>query len=653
MEISIESKREIFSLLIQSNTDFIGENHNRFSNNDFEFIKSIWDIFNMPSEDPRFPNAAGDIWQHVINNDDWDLEYLFTERLKLYDSNELFIQFTETVLSPIYRENEDEIIHYVLQINNILRKDNLQLSIFDYNAEGIPIYKVFNIEDVENIPIDIKKNSIIFFVQSQNEDIDLLTSPYKEYFLLREYKWDDYNSKTSFYLYYIKNASKSIIGEIKIMTKEHQETLDVLPKSFYSLTSNFCSLGQKDIYYENLRALFPANFEDILFAIADCAFFTEKLEDFDEHHRFKNSLIRYDYAERTLRLIKYKLNDYDLKNLFAFDYKFTPKYSKQFVNINFNFSADNLLSNRIYAIIGKNGTGKTQLLNSLPINISENKSDYFIPRVPMFSKLITVSYSIFDRFKIPRKTTKFNYLYCGLKNEKGEFITERGLVLRFHNTWKKIESKQRINKWRTILSNFIESEILDEFLIKRETITSYNNLYKVDIEGFNRIKDRLSSGQNILLYIITEITANIRLDSLILYDEPETHLHPNAISQLINTIYELVDEFQSYCIIGTHSPLIIQELLSKNVYVIERNGNNPDVRRIGIESFGENLTTLTEDVFGTREIPKQYKKIIDEQVDLGKSFDEIVSLLQFDKMPLSLNTRLYIKSKTLNFEKFK
>lgn len=467
-------------------------------------------------------------------------------------------------------------------------------------------------------------------------------------FFLREYKWDDFGSRTSFYLYYVKNKDSTMIGEIKIMTKDSYDTLEVIPQSFYSLDSEFCSLGQKDSFYNNLKDIFPENFEDILFALADCAFFSDRLENFDEHNRFKNSLVRFDYAERTLRLIKYKLNGYDLKNLFSFEYKYTPKYSKDFVNIKFDFNDDSLLANRIYAIIGKNGTGKTQLLNSLPINISENNIDYFAPRVPIFSKMITVSYSIFDRFKIPRKTTKFNYLYCGLKNNKGDFITERGLVLRFHNTWKKIESSGRINKWRAILLNFIESEIVDEFLIRRETITSYNNLYKVDIEGFNRIKDRLSSGQNILLYIITEITANIRFDSLILYDEPETHLHPNAISQLINTIYELVDEFKSYCIIGTHSPLIIQELLSKNVYVIERNGNIPNVRRIGIESFGENLTTLTDDVFGNREIEKQYKKIIDEQISYGNDFDKIVSMLQFDEVPLSLNTRLYIKSKIKN-----
>lgn len=646
MEISEENKKEIFDILIKSQTDFLGQQHNTWTNNDFEFIKSIWDISTMVSEDSRFPNAAGDIWQHMINNNDWDLEYLFTVRLGVYDNNDLFIKFLETVVSPIYRKDEDDILLYVLQVNDILSKDKLQLALFDYDEVGKPIYRVYVKEDVQDIPIDVKRNDILFLVVNARSRGQRIVDNQNECFILKYSNWDDYYNKTSFGLHYKKGSVETGIGYVKIMSNEEQETIKVIPTSFTMLGSNFCSLGQTIEFYNNLKSIFPYNFEDILYAIGDCSFYPDKLEKFDNLDGFKKSLIREDEAERTLRLARYVVNNYDLKNPFSFNYKFTPKYSKESVNINFDFSSDDILSNRIYAIIGKNGSGKTQLLTSLPLNISKSNEEYFTPKVPMFSKMISVSYSIFDRFKVPEKTSKFNYLYCGLKNEKGDFITERGLVLRFHNTWKKIEESERINKWRTILSNFIDAEILDEFLVEREFITSPNNLYKVDIEGFNRVKDRLSSGQNIVLYIITEITANIRLDSLILYDEPETHLHPNAISQLINTIYELVNEFQSYCIIGTHSPLIIQELLSKNVYVIERNGNIPDIRRIGVESFGENLTTLTDDVFGNREIPKQYKKIIDEKVSLGMSFDGIVSLLQFDEMPLSLNTRLYIKSKT-------
>ena len=156
----------------------------------------------------------------------------------------------------------------------------------------------------------------------------------------------------------------------------------------------------------------------------------------------------------------------------------------------------------------------------------------------------------------------------------------------------------------------------------------------------------LSSGQSIILYIISEIVANIRFDSIILYDEPETHLHPNAISQLINTLYELVNEFQSYCIIATHSPLIIREIMSKNVFVIEREGNYPSIRKIGIESFGENLTVLTDEVFGNRGIPKQYKLILERMVNNGFNFDQIINKLETDNVPLSLNARIYLKSLT-------
>jgi ABC-type multidrug transport system ATPase subunit len=645
MTISLDSKKSIYRILIQTNTPFIDDNYNGYSSTNFEFLKNIWNLSGMPSEDSRYSDAEGDIYQHIINNNDWDIDYLFEQRLKLYEDDKNFIKFLETVISPIYRSTDMEIIGLVVQINDILDKDRLQLSIYEYAENGLPIYRVFAKEDVENIPLEIKKNTIVFLVQRYSEDITHLTNKYNSYFLLRERRWDDYTNKTSFYLYYMSEKGTISFGIVKIMVKGEPITIDVISKEFYMLPPEYCSLGQGDNYYFELRTLFPNSFKDVLFALGDSALFPSKLEEFENLGGFKNSLIRGDEAERTLRLIKYKLEERDLSQLFTFSYKFKPKYSNDEISIGFNFNNDKILADRIYAIIGKNGTGKTQLLTSLPTNISENNSEHFHPFVPMFSKMITVSYSIFDKFDIPRKTSSFNYVYCGLKDEKGNILDEKKLVARFHKTWKKIEGLERINKWRTILANFIEPEVLDEFLVKRETITSYHNQHEVSITGFNKVKDYLSSGQNILLYIITEITANIRFDSLLLYDEPETHLHPNAISQLINTIYELVEEFQSFCIIGTHSPLIVQELISKNVYVMEREGNIPLVRRIGIESFGENLTTLTEDVFGNKEIPKQYKRIIDEQIEYGKNFEDIVSMIQYDDVPLSLNAKLYIKSR--------
>ena len=77
---------------------------------------------------------------------------------------------------------------------------------------------------------------------------------------------------------------------------------------------------------------------------------------------------------------------------------------------------------------------------------------------------------------------------------------------------------------------------------------------------------------------------------------------------------------------------------------MERDNNNAIIRRIGIESFGENLGTLTEEVFGDRGASKQYKKIIFDLVEQGMNFDQIVEAIEFDEMPLSLNARIYIKN---------
>jgi len=37
-----------------------------------EFLDRIWPLVRMPSTDSRFDNAYQDIWQHMVNNHDWD-----------------------------------------------------------------------------------------------------------------------------------------------------------------------------------------------------------------------------------------------------------------------------------------------------------------------------------------------------------------------------------------------------------------------------------------------------------------------------------------------------------------------------------------------------------------------------------------------------
>ncbi|BDS11321.1 AbiJ-related protein [Aureispira anguillae] len=644
--LSKKLKLELFNVILNEKSPF-----GFISDEDglIPFLNKIWDLKNMPSTDPRFSTAEQDIAQHTIRNDDWELEFLFDEILNLFEDDSKYRLFIETILSPEFRETEDGITKYFYLINPYLEKESYALIINEYNNEDLPIYKVGLKAEAEELLIELKENTIPFIVETQLTGKSSLARSHKtpkttpSFVLAFNSGWNDYSVVSSFSLFYYSEGIQYVyIGDVKIIHIETLNTSKKIPLSFNSLPDIFCSLGQNISYYNRLKEHFGKEFKSILFALRDAAFFPDIHEKYEQNSNFINSLIRTNTAERLLREAKYQVYNYDLSNLYSFKYTFQPKYSKESIEVDFNFNNNKNLPNRIYAIIGKNGIGKTQLISSLPFDIYKKKDDVFMPKTPLFSKVIAVSYSIFDSFKVPQKTASFNYLYCGLKDENGENISEKDLVRRFHKSSQKIKNLKRIQEWNQILLNFIDKQLLSQFIrLKR---IDQRREYVIDFEGFSKIKNILSSGQNIILYIITEIVANIRYDSLLLYDEPETHLHPNAISQLINTIYELVNEFESYCILATHSPLIIRELLSRNVYILERFDDTPAIRKLNIETFGENLTTLTEEVFGNREIPKQYKIILENLVYEGKNYEQILSLLESDNIPLSLNAKIYIKS---------
>lgn len=40
--------------------------------NEVEFWERIFNLEKLPSTDSRYPDMKSDLWQHRVNNDDWD-----------------------------------------------------------------------------------------------------------------------------------------------------------------------------------------------------------------------------------------------------------------------------------------------------------------------------------------------------------------------------------------------------------------------------------------------------------------------------------------------------------------------------------------------------------------------------------------------------
>jgi very-short-patch-repair endonuclease len=141
MGISLLTRRDILDFLIASNTNFAGKL------NELEFLGRIWDLETMMSWDSRYNSAYWDIWQHRINNNDWDDHYLLCTRLDLLKCDvETFIKFIENCLHPIAQPDMAQANELLTAFNDCLRHDGYLLKEIA-QLSGKPVFKVMRIND--------------------------------------------------------------------------------------------------------------------------------------------------------------------------------------------------------------------------------------------------------------------------------------------------------------------------------------------------------------------------------------------------------------------------------------------------------------------------------------------------------------------------
>jgi len=150
----------------------------------------------------------------------------------------------------------------------------------------------------------------------------------------------------------------------------------------------------------------------------------------------------------------------------------------------------------------------------------------------------------------------------------------------------------------------------------------------------------LSSGHKIILKIVTELVAHVEdtQPTLVLIDEPETHLHPPLVAALVKSVRACLDKFDGYAVIATHSPVVLQETPSRYVHVLRRMGETSRVERPKIETFGENIGVITQEVFNLDDGSTDWHDTL-RRLAKSRSLDEIEEM--FDKR-LGFAARSYV-----------
>jgi len=94
-----------------------------------EFLSRLYDLSKMPSTDSRYKDANGDIWQHRVNNYDWDDNWVFSDdRFNLMHCDDAtYLQFICEMLHPIVRSDTTQVSKLHQLFNEYLSKDNFEL----------------------------------------------------------------------------------------------------------------------------------------------------------------------------------------------------------------------------------------------------------------------------------------------------------------------------------------------------------------------------------------------------------------------------------------------------------------------------------------------------------------------------------------------
>ncbi|WP_326687256.1 MULTISPECIES: AAA family ATPase [unclassified Streptomyces] len=468
------------------------------------------------------------------------------------------------------------------------------------------------------------------------------------YYLFSD-SWDDFGFKTTYLLVVRTSDGETYtIGQVGIGQFGLDSGRPELPLSFDALDSErFFSLGQDDGYYEGLQALGPTARTQILTALCDVAYSPTLLEGAMGEEVLNRSLLRsvtlttvvaqfHRIAHGGARLTPFR---------FTFDAPTGGTDTEPSVRLRFDVTPESTPPTNIHALIGSNGVGKTHLLRAFAraavglgdgtggvvTNIADDEQ--------LFTNMVSVSFSAFDPFTAVEPDSVVPHTYVSLSQEpSGEMENSTPIFKEPHqlaNEYVEVLADlngELLRRWITALETMgfdslvylIKPFAMGEAPYNPDSIEIGEALKAADRTSMARSFSRMSSGHKIVLLAITHLVRRVTERSLVLIDEPETHLHPPLLSAFIRAVSDLLTNRNGVAIIATHSPVVLQETPRSCVSVLRRSGTALVADRPDVETFGENVGVLTREVFGLEVTRSGFHRELEEAVARRLDYQQIV-----------------------------
>lgn len=465
------------------------------------------------------------------------------------------------------------------------------------------------------------------------------------YVLLYQDNWDDFGFRSRFVAELRLSAEESVdLGGMRIAVGTNGFRADV-PETLDRLPRSAASMGESIAYYTKLRYEVPDRIRTrYLKVMRDLIADPRRRTPLEASSIWETSFLREASSRHALKRAGWyfgQLTEDTVPPAFEFSMRVRGAAARHRLHV--DFGEHTQLPHRIMLLIGRNGTGKTRSLAGLVSALVPEEAliestivrNARIDPMPEFSRIIAVSYNAFDEFPRPRvqedaprasgikRKSRHSYKYCGLRNERGTIVTgEIGAML--DDALEPVSESSREAVLQRVLDRLLGNELGGALMRDGDREDALAGL---------------SAGQRLVAAIFTNIIGFIEEGSLVLIDEPETHLHPGLPSSVAASLDDVLNEYDSYAIVATHSPFLLQQVPSPFVRVFQRIDDVPVIEPLSIESFGEDLGELNRLVLGLADPERDFTATLDTLMARHGSADAVEALFP---VGLGLQAQAYL-----------
>ena len=193
--------------------------------------------------------------------------------------------------------------------------------------------------------------------------------------------WNDYSYFTLFQVkVFDKNGIGYELGDVKIAYKGQDEgsanaTSQKIDNHFLELSEDYFSLGQSTEYYKKLSSMPKETRTSYLKGINDLVASPELIPIIEDEKVFGTSLLRDVYIASIRGKFKSILDGNNEPTPFQFHFIRDENERMSGIELYFDVGVDTKPPTNIHALIGRNGVGKTTVLNDIISSIRDSENN--------------------------------------------------------------------------------------------------------------------------------------------------------------------------------------------------------------------------------------------------------------------------------------